>query len=189
MRFILLILLAATTFSAETVNPAVKPTLDTYEAAAAKAYAEYIKATNKAAEKANAALDTKLKAAMKASNLELATVIKKQIDEITKGKTLANLEAEWKNDSTSSLLGPAPMTGTWEMSFNSVPQGTITIAADGKVTNPWKENWTLETKGKVTTINTDKSAMKGITLTDVKEDTMKGTSGIGQVIELKRKKD
>jgi hypothetical protein len=116
MRYFLLLLICSISFTAEVINPVIKSTLDSYEAEAAKAYADYLKATSKAADKANSALDSKLKAAMKANNLDLATVIKKQMEDLSKGKTLANLEATWKEPASSdSLLGNSTdlVIGKW----------------------------------------------------------------------------
>ena len=97
MKHLLLLLLAAVAFTGEApVNPAIKSTMDAFEADAAKAYGEYLKATTKMADKAVKDLDVKFKAAMKKGDLTAATAIKMKMDEIDKGQTLANLETTWK---------------------------------------------------------------------------------------------
>jgi hypothetical protein len=184
MRYFLLLILATLSFAGETALP---PNVDSYEQEASKAYATYLQATNKAAEKATKELDSKLKAAMKKGDLDLATALKTRMEDIAKGKTLTTLENAWKSEAPNLLGGPQKLEGTWEMTINGKPSGVISFKDDGKVVNPWKENWTVETKDKKTTINTANSGMKNITLTDIQSDTMKGASGINQTIELKRK--
>lgn len=109
MRIIILLLFVCSAFSGDApVNPAIKPTMDAYETDAAKAYAEYLKATSKVAEKAIKDLDTKFKAAMKKGDLDTANAIKSQMDDINNGKSRADLENKWKQKIDAADLLTTP---------------------------------------------------------------------------------
>jgi hypothetical protein len=136
MRNLLLILLASVAFAGETVNPALKPSLDTYETDVSKAYADYLKAINKVNDKVAKDLDAKLKGAMKKGDLDLATAIKSQMDEIAKGKTRTDLEAKWNAEMAKNpadlLGGPVvaavdPLVGKWSLA----PENGWEFKADG----------------------------------------------------------
>lgn len=132
MRYLILLIIASIAFAGEaSVNPVIKSSLDTYEADAAKAYAEYLKAVTKVNEKAVKDLDVKFKAAMKKGDLDLANAIKKQVEQINAGETLADLEIKWKEELGKSLLPESnPLVGKWkrdDMDINYV------FAADGTV--------------------------------------------------------
>lgn len=118
MRHFLLLIIASLTFAGDVpVNPVIKSALDSYETDVAKAYAEYLKAVNKVNEKTVKDLDVKFKAAMKKGDLDLANAIKKQVEEINSGETLADLETKWKEELVKGLLdGPADLlvlVGKW----------------------------------------------------------------------------
>lgn len=133
MRYLLLLLIATVAFAGDATNPVVKAAQDTYESDVSKAYADYIKAITKVNEKNLKDLDAKFKAAMKKGDLDLANAIKKQIEQINAGETLADLENKWKGDLGKSLLPGSntdPIVGKWkrdDMDINYV------FAADGTV--------------------------------------------------------
>lgn len=190
MRIILLLLITTSLMTMETpVSPVVKSTLDTYEAEAMKAFLAYNAAMEKIADKANKDLDTKMKAAMKASNLELATTIKNKMEEITKGHVLSSLEIKWKEElanMTKEKSKAVTIEGDWELYFAGMLQGIATFDKV-KVGNPWKELWNYETKDKKLTINTGASGMHGIVITEMSAKLLKGTDGLGRIIEFKKK--
>lgn len=145
MRYLLLILFASIAFAGDAVNPAVKSSLDSYESDVAKAYADYLKTVSKVNDKTTKDLDTKLKAAMKKGDLDLATAIKAQMEEISKGKTRTDLENKWNAELAKGpmdLLGPTTendtLVGKWGMSatnsweFKSDGSGTR-LSPDGNV--------------------------------------------------------
>ena len=103
-NFLFLMMLSAFMFAAETPS-VIKPALDSFEGDAAKAYVLYQQAVAKATDKAVKDMDAKLKAATKGGNLELANAIKKELEALTKGDTLATLETKWKAEANTDLLG------------------------------------------------------------------------------------
>jgi len=115
---ILLILSLSVAFAADEIPSAIKPALDSFEGDAAKAYLAYQQAVSKAADKATKDMETKLKAAIKSGNLDVANAIKAKMTELAKGDTLAALEAKWKEemnaDPSDLLKGPVDtLVGKW----------------------------------------------------------------------------
>lgn len=119
MRLILLLALSMLAFAGEApaVPSAIKPTLDSFEADATKAYAAYQAALSKAQDKAEKDMEAKLKSATKSGNLELANAINASLDKLNNGGLVRELETKWKAaeaDAPATLLAVTDaLTGKW----------------------------------------------------------------------------
>jgi hypothetical protein len=190
MRHLLLLIIASLAFAGEaTVNPVIKSSLDTYESDAAKAYADYLKAVSKVNDKTVKDLDVKFKTAMKKGDLDLANAIKKQIEQITAGETLADLENKWKEELGKSLLpdsnvNPTVVIGTWTRNLKN---RIYTFNADGTFTQNGVETnngkWTM-TKDRVIMTANEGSVT---TLTIKSATEMVGSMSDGAAVTFVRK--
>lgn len=141
MRYILLLLLVSMTFAAD------KSTMDTYASEAAAAYAEYMKATSKVADKAVKDLDVKFKAAMKKGDLEAATAIKTQMADISSGKALAALETTWKQKDATDLLNTPGSIKVISATFMAQGETVdVTEKVQAKFDSPNKKPFVLDAK-------------------------------------------
>lgn len=174
--------------------PSIQNVITRAEAAVIKNRSAYDSANEKAFGAAEKSLKAELEKLTKAGKLEEAVQVKKLMETFRRD-VVTKVDAAAMDDkpllgaeSGDSIMGKlSEISGDWELFINGASKGFVTFKDDGKVINPWNENWNIDAKSNKATINTDTSGMHHITISEIGEDRMKGTSGINQAIEFRKK--